>query len=188
MLKGLSEWLYRVSRGWVALLGVLVFAAFIGLVLPGQAAEAETYSAAAGSPDGSFYYSAAMLYEMAESYGEEGRQQYIRSRFTFDIVWPIAYMFFLATVISWVFGRVFTPGNLWRLANVVPILGGFFDYVENISAAIVMGRYPATTPILDVMTSVFTMIKWIFVNGSFVILALGLIAGLIFWIRTQTEG
>jgi len=59
------------------------------------------------SPDTSVFYSAGELYGMAESYGEEGRAYYIYSRFTFDLIWPAAYLFlhfssgFLSSLASW---------------------------------------------------------------------------------------
>ena len=173
------------STGWVALLGVAVFFVFIVWVLPNQAAQAEENSGDAGSPDGSFYYTAADLYEMAEAYGEAGRQEYIRSRFTFDVIWPLAYMLFLGTTISWVFGKVFASGSIWQRVNLAPLLGGGFDYLENISASIVMARFPETTPLIDSLTPLFTMTKWVFVNGSFVILLAGLLLGGFHWARNR---
>jgi succinate dehydrogenase hydrophobic anchor subunit len=55
-LKGLSNWLYTVSTGWVALVALLVFFLFSVLVLPGQSSQAEAVSGESGSPDMSFFY------------------------------------------------------------------------------------------------------------------------------------
>lgn len=58
-----------------------------------------------------------------------------------------------------------------------------FDYLENISTSLVLGRYPVETPVIDVLAPVFTLIKWFFVNGSFVLL---IIAGILFlWKRLR---
>jgi hypothetical protein len=100
MWKRLSDFLYKITNGWVAFLAFVVFLLFAGLVLPGQAVSAETYSGNAGSPDLSFYYSAKDLYHMAEVYGEQGRGAYVRARFTFDLIWPLVYTFFLCTAIT----------------------------------------------------------------------------------------
>lgn len=183
MIRQISDFFYRFSSGWMALLGLLVFALFLGFVLPGQAAQAESYTQGAESPDGSFFYSTAALYEMAEAYGEAGRAAYIRARFTFDLVWPLAYLLFFATSISWVYGRAFAPGSRWRLLNLFPLAGVLFDYLENIGAALVMARYPAPTPGVDVLTPFFTAVKWIFVNGSFGVLLVGVAVGLWKWAR-----
>ena len=174
-----SGWLHKISKGWVALAGVVVFLLFTALVLPAQTAIEDSEIGEVGSPDLSFYYSAADLYRMAEDYGEQGRAEYIRVRFTFDLVWPLVYTFFLATTISWVFARAFSEGSKWRLANLIPVMGMLFDYLENMATSLVMWRYPAQTPVVDWLAGVFTGLKWILIGGSFILLLVG--AGLAIW-------
>ena len=186
MLKRCSAWLRRVSTGWVALAALVVFVLFLALVLPGQAAEAERFVGDAGSPDTSFLYSAADLYRMAEAYGPQGRQAYIRVRFTFDLLWPVVYATFLVTAISWVYRRAFAADSRWQLANLAPVLGMALDYLENVSAALVMARYPQPTAVVAELTPVFTSLKWVFVNGSFVLLLLGVVVGVWRW-RKQSN-
>lgn len=178
-----SQWLYKISTGWVALAGLVIFLLFTALVLPGQSAQAEAVSGEAGSPDMSFFYSPQSLYEMAEAYGEQGRSAYIRARFTFDLIWPLVYTLFLSTAISWVYARAFAPESRWRWANLAPLLGMVFDYLENISTSLVMYRYPASTDLIAGLAPIFTSIKWIFVNGSFVLLSLGVVIAIWRWVR-----
>lgn len=178
MLTRISKYFYVVSTGWAVLFGLVVFALFIGFVLPQQSQKAQAYSAEAGSPDTSFFYSAADLYRMAESYGAEGRSAYIRARFTFDLVWPLAYLLFLTLTVSWALARAIPEADRWRLLNLFPLAGFLFDYLENISASLVMGRYPASTPVIDSLAPIFTAVKWFFVNGSFAILVAGLLVAL----------
>lgn len=166
----------------MTLLGIVVFAVFIVWVLPGQAEQAEAITGDAGSPDTSFFYPPSELYDMAEAYGEDGRAQYVRARYTFDVVWPLAYLLFLATAISWVFRRFFAADSRWQLVNLMPVAGVVFDYLENAAASIVMSRYPATTPVVDWLATVFTMLKWVFVQGSFVVLLGGLLVGAVRWL------
>lgn len=172
----ISEWLHRISTGWATLLCLVIFLLFTALVLPGQSTLAEETSGGAGSPDTNFFYTTADLYRMAESYGEAGRAAYIRARFTFDLIFPLVYTAFLATAISGLFRRGFPAGSRWQLVNLAPILGAIFDFLENISAALVMGRYPALTPVVDALAPLFSIIKWIFVIGSFALLVIGLAA------------
>ncbi len=174
IMKRLSNWLYRISTGWVALAGLVVFVLFTAFALPAQSAGADTFSAEAGSPDLSFFYSPQKLYAMAEAYGEQGRTDYVLARFTFDLIWPVVYTLFLATAISWLYARGFPPDSRWRRANLAPILGMAFDYAENISTSLVMYRYPVTSDFLAILAPLFTAIKWIFVGGSFVLLLIGM--------------
>ena len=174
MWKQLSNWIYRVSHGWVTLTAVLLFFLFTALVLPGQSSGASV-SDQAGSPDLSIYYSADNLYQMAGAYGEEGRVDYIQARFTFDLIWPLVYTFFLVTTVSWIYQRIFPAGSAWRVINLLPVWGMLGDYLENISTSIVMWRYPLTTPVVGWLAGLFTAGKWLLIAGSFI----GLLAGLI---------
>jgi hypothetical protein len=167
MWKRISDWLHQVSNGWVALSALAIFVLFSALVLPAQAARAETDTGSAESPDTSFYYSADDLYSMAQVYGEQGRRAYVRTRFTFDVIWPLVYTIFLST------------------ANLAPVLGALFDYLENLSTSLVMLRYPDRTPGVDILAPVFTSVKWIFVNGSFVLLLAGVVVGVWRWNRRR---
>ena len=182
MLNRISNFFYAVSAGWLTLTGLVVFILFMIFVLPQQAQKAEAYSGGT-SPDTSYIYSASDLYQMAESYGAEGRAAYIYARFTFDLVFPLAYLFFLTTSISWLLARGLSENSRWRMLNLFPLAGAIFDYLENISTSLVLARYPSQTPVVDVLAPVFTAIKWVFVNGSFVVLLIGLL--LFLWKRLK---
>jgi len=173
----ISEGLHRVSTGWVALSTMVIFLLFTALVLPRQSASAEAGARDVGSPDTSLYYSREELYRMAEAYGAQGRAAYVRARLTFDVIWPIVYTVFLSTAISWLTARAFKPGSPWRRANLAPVLGALFDYLENLSTSVVMLRFPDRTPVVDMLAPIFTLVKWIFVGGSFVLLFIGLAVG-----------
>ena len=185
MIKTLAEWLDRRSPGWLVLLTLALFAGFIALILPQQAALAQTYTRGAGSPDSSFWYSSADLYGFAEAYGAAGRRAYVRARLSFDVAWPLVYTAFLTTAISWVYRRAFAAGSPWRYANLAPLLGLGFDFLENGAAALVMLRYPQPTPVVAQLAPVFTAIKWIFVNGSFGLLLIGVLAGGWRWVQSR---
>jgi hypothetical protein len=184
----LSRWLERISKGWVTILAVVIFFVFTPLVLPGQAARFEEVAGGGPSPDQSFIYAPSDLYEMAEAFGPDGRAAYVRARWTFDVVWPIVYTFALVTAIGWMAKRAFPEGSKARLLNLVPVLGLLFDYLENICASIVMARYPAQTPVIDLLTTIFTPVKWVFVVGSFMVLAAVAVAWIARGVRNRKAG
>ena len=64
----------------------------------------------------------------------------------------------------------------WRRANLVPLLGMLFDFLENAAAALVMARYPQPTPVVDMLAGVLTALKWLFVYASFALLLVTLLA------------
>lgn len=171
MAARLSGWLTGVSTGQVTLVLVLVLVAFTVLVLPGQAASAGAAGHGAGSPDTSLCYSPADLYRMADAYGPAGRDAYVQARFTFDLVWPIVYVSGLTAALSWLLGRAAAPGSRWCLASLAPAAGGLLDLGENVTASLVMLRYPALTPVADTLAPAFTLAKWTVLGLAFLALA-----------------
>ena len=145
-------------------------------VLPRQAEEASRQFAGAGSPDSSFVYSAEDIYGWAEAYGASGREAYVRARWTFDVVWPMVYGFFLVTAISWVGRRAYRSDSRLHLLNLVPIAAVLLDFTENILATVVMLRYPSEAMIAATLASPVTVAKWLGVSGSFVVLFAGVLA------------
>ena len=179
MITKISYWLHRISTGRMALLCLVVFLIFSALVLPTQSSGKDDQSRDLRIPDLSFYYSAEDLYQMAESYGDEGRQAYIKARFSFDIAWPAVYAAFLCTSISWVLKRTFKTESILQIGNTLPLLGVLLDFLENISTSVLMSRFPKPTPLIDVTATYFTMLKWVFVAGSFLLLIAGLSKGIV---------
>lgn len=172
-IERISDGLHRITNGWVALVVLVVFILFMVLVLPGQAARSEEQTGGAGSPDTSLFYSAQDLYAFAEAYGEQGRGAYVRTRWTFDLIFPFVYGFTLVVTISWITRRAFPKGTWWQKANLLPLLGVLFDFLENASASIVMLRYPARSDVIAWLAPVFTLLKWMLVGGSFGVLLAG---------------
>lgn len=168
-----SDWIMSKSTSMVTVSTMILFLVFTATVLPGQSEQAKAQSGDT-SPDMSFFYTVEELYEIAESYGEDGRDAYIRARFTFDLVWPIVYTLFLASGISWLFLRSSISDTKFQKANLIPVIGMVLDYLENITVSIVMLRYPLRTPFFDIITVTVTPLKWVFVGGSFLILVIGL--------------
>lgn len=163
----LSGWLTKISSGWLAGISVVVFILFMVFVLPGQAEKAAAYAGDAGSPDTSFFYTPDKLYQIAEIYGEEGRQAYVQARFTFDLLFPIVYGIFLITTISWLAKQSSLGNTRWYLFNLLPVAGVIFDLLENGMATLVMSAYPDRLAAAALLASIFTPMKWFFVYGSF---------------------
>lgn len=163
----------RVSRGWVVIVAMTVFFLFMAFVLPGQAIEAERVSGGAGSPDTSLWYSPAALYQFAEGYGESGRAAYVHARWSFDLIYPLVYALFLITALSWLYAYLFPATSPWRSVNLIPFAGMIFDYLENSATSYVMLQYPQSSPCAAAMAPMFTLMKWMFVGSSFLLLLIG---------------
>ena len=183
MLKKISEKIHLISQGWVTVLSIMIMVLFMIIVLPNQSEKSRTETGTSRSPDTSFFYTPEELYQMADDYGQEGRKAYIRSRWTFDLVFPLVYVFFLAVGISW-FYRFSTHWNpFWKFGNLLPVLGGVFDYLENGAATLVMYIYPTRLAGLSQLTVFFTITKWGLIFLSFLAYFILGIGSLYAWIK-----
>ena len=165
-----------VSNKWVFAVSTLLFISTIAILPSLQGTMIE--DGGSESPDLSLYYSAEDLYRMAENYGAEGRSDYIRMRFTFDLIFPLIYGGFLFSGTGWLFNPESQESRRWKI-NTLPLLGVLFDYLENIATSIVMWRYPIRTPILDTAATIFTPVKWVIISICFILILVGLIRLLI---------
>jgi hypothetical protein len=68
------------------------------------------------------------------------------------------------------------------------LLGALFDYLENVSTSLVMGRYPAQTPVVDLLAPLFTALKWGLLGVSFLLLLVGVVVAIGRWIRRRVRG
>lgn len=186
-LKKISGWLHQASKGWIALLSLVIFILFTVLVLPGQASKAQVESNSAGSPDLSFFYTPNDLNRMAEAYGEKGREAYIKARFTFDLIWPLVYTAFLTTGMSWLLRQAFEPASLWQRLNLLAPFAALCDYLENISTSLLMMQYPSRLPLIAILATIFTMAKWLLLAGSFSVLLIAVGTAIIKWVKRRVD-
>ncbi|MGE6204929.1 hypothetical protein [Guptibacillus hwajinpoensis] len=152
-------------------LSVVIFALFLAFILPEVSERSYEVTQTSDSPDGSFFYTPEKLYTVAEQYGESGRSYYIKERFSFDIIWPLVYWFFLTTSITVLFRSI--SNEKWLLLNLLPSFGVLFDYLENISTSAVMYFYPTTFPFISWAAPFFTSIKWSCIYASFLLILIG---------------
>jgi hypothetical protein len=187
-MKIISNWMQSISSTWLMAATTMIMIGFMVFVLPAQSETADQISGGAGSPDLSFYYSPEVIYRFAEAYGPEGRQAYIRARWSFDLIFPMVYASFLGVGISWLFQQLPNWPETWKYANLLPVMGCIFDILENSGTSLVMASYPAHQPVWSILASISTPVKWSFVTSSFLIYFILAGGVLLRWIRSTRLG
>jgi hypothetical protein len=172
MLK-ISAFLYRFSKPFVLLSATIVFLFFAILVLPAEAGKSLAQTGSSLSPDTMLFYDAETLYDLAQTYGLQGRIYYVQSRVTFDVVWPVAYVVFFLVAISFLWNPLLKAPK-WRWINLIPFLGFGFDLLENTTVSIVMARYPETSDFFAFIAPFFTTMKWLAILASLLLLVAGI--------------
>jgi hypothetical protein len=151
-----SPWLFGASA--------ILLALFIALVLPGQSAGASRFTPEGASFDTSFFYTPEQAFAKAAAYSAEGRFEYIRARWSFDLAWPLVYGLFAFTGCAFGLRRLGAgPADRWRL-SFLALLGPALDFVENIAATVIMASVPAQPLGWGIAASAATPLKWLFVS------------------------
>lgn len=173
----MKELLYKRVNWMVVIVSIILFSLFIAVVLPKVSLYTDEVVGGLGSPDTSFYYNGYDLYQFAESYGEDGRHNYVLLRWTFDVVWPLVYLFFLLSL-SVQLAKPFK--NKWvNKVYWLSILATAFDFFENIVVTIFMIVFPAKLYWLGTIASIGTMFKWILLCLAFAAVTILLVAYII---------
>lgn len=164
----MRNWIDFTSKKYVAIIAFIVFLLFTAIVLPYVSNYTSEVIGVNESPDTSFIFNTNDFYEMIDNYGEDGRATYITLRWTFDVIWPFVYGFFLLSSIGYLSLRIRHRKYYVYLA-ILPIL---FDFSENIIATIIMAIYPKRSNILHPLLLVFSSLKWSALSFAFIVIIL----------------
>ena len=175
MLTNLSNTLKKYANGWLVLIFLAGEIFFNAVVLPNQQAKMEAGSGGTGPIDLLIFYTPEKVYSMVESYGEAGRASYRTFELTGDIAYPIVYTLFFALAITWLFQRGLPSTSNIHKYNVIPFGAWFFDLLENLSIVTMLSIFPSTPALLAWIATIFTMLKWLFVLPTALLLLYGLV-------------
>lgn len=122
--------------------------------------------------DGKGFFSPKSVPEMLKKLAPH-RDMYLEQEKTVDMVFPMIYGAMFALAIS-----ALAPGARmpWQLA-LIPVITVAFDYVENMSAVVLLGRNPDDPGMLAYVISVASAVKTTLFFGS----ALLSLVLLVFW-------
>ncbi len=170
-MRRFSEFLYKKIGKKAFIASIIILVLFVSIANPIVSKYMDEVTGGAPSPDTTFGYGKADIIQMAQDYGQEGRDAYVLMRVTFDLVFPAIYLFFLVSAIVRLLGN--TPeGSAIRLLNLLPFLAVLFDLIENTMTATVMGMYPKEAVFAASVAPYVSIIKWVFVGASFALVVI----------------
>ena len=125
------------------------------------------------SPSGYSYQHAMSL---LEELGDEGRQIYLSRQLPLDFIYPGLFAVSYPLLLIWLFSKsVKETSRVFYLA-FIPVLGGLFDYLENIYIIRMINSFPDLSTGLVQVASTFTLLKSIFTTIFFLLLFAGFAA------------
>lgn len=167
MVSKVSDRFHAWAKGWVLLSFIAAFVLLINLPL----ADPDLISR---SLDGHFAYTPEEAFQAVASYGDDGRVQLIWIHLA-DFLLLTLYTSMFCLILSWFFQRGFPPDSGMQRLNVVPILGGLFDFMENIWILTLLLSYPAQPTLVAWLSTIAKTGKYIMGIPIILLLLIGLV-------------
>lgn len=176
MLNNISIRFYKWAKGWLIFILLILDAFLGGFLFPLIQGIMQDDRGGIQPLDLMIFATPQKIFAMIERYGEYGRPFYRGVELTVDIFYPIVYLFFFGLLISWLFQRGFPPNSSMRRYNIMPLGAWFFDLLENISIATLLSVFPAQPAALAWILILLTIVKWVFIGASILLVLVGLVA------------
>jgi hypothetical protein len=175
MLNKISSKFHSWAKGWLVFVLVLLDVFFMGFIMPLIGGMMKGGTGLEQPIDLQFFSTPAKLFAMVASYGEYGRPFYRNVELTVDILYPIIYTLAYGLLISWLFQRGFKPDSKMQKLNVMPVGAWLFDLLENLGIVTLLSTFPAQLMAVAWLTTIFTMVKWLFAGASMLLIVIGLV-------------
>ncbi|MFA4859569.1 hypothetical protein [Methanoregula sp.] len=163
-------------RTMLAALAGLLVTAFLINGRPFGIAELNAITGGVGVLDMEVLYTPDQAYAFLAIMGEAGRAFYVTHIALLDMFVPFFYALFLSTVISWLLHTWLPAESRWHRLNLVPVIGGLCDYLENFGIIAMLLAWPAYLPDIAGFTMAATLLKFAFSALAGIIL-IGAVAG-----------
>lgn len=177
MLLNLSKRIQGWAKGWLVLSLIAAFIILVNLPL----GDPELISA---SLDGRIGYTPEQAYAAISSYGSAGRTQMIWIHLA-DMILITLYTSLFCLSISWLFKRGYQPDSKMQTMNLVPLVGGLFDVMENIWILTMLLIYPTESILVGWLSTVFTTDKYLMGVMIISLLLLGVVKAAINKFKVQ---
>ena len=174
-MKKIAITLQNLASGRIVLILFILTMAIFSLMIMFTIPKVESFASGIPlfdmSPAGYSYQQAISL---LESLGEEGRNVYLLQQLPIDFVYPGLFAITYALLLTWLFAKSFESDSKIFFLALVPMLGGLFDYLENIGIIIMMKAFPNISQELVGVVSAFTILKSAFTTGFYILLLVGI--------------
>lgn len=120
------------------------------------------------------------VYETVAQYTPQAIQYYRIIELTADVVYPIIYTLLWAVALFLIFERGGVRAPFGK-AYLLPFATMLFDYTENIFIVVILSLYPNEYSFLAYACSAFTLLKWVSLLATSLLLLYGL--AMLLWKR-----
>ncbi len=86
-------------------------------------------------------FTAEYALNLMESLGSEGRDYYLCRQIPLDLIYPLLFGITYSLLLFYLFKKTKIKDRYYFL-TLIPLFGGFFDYIENIGIILMLKSYP----------------------------------------------
>jgi hypothetical protein len=166
----LDRW--AAGRNILILLGL--FLLFTLVIFPALTARLTSLSNGVSLIDSEFSYTPEKAYQMISAYTPEGRQLYMVSTLTADLVYPLVYALFLSLAMIYFYRKTISQDSPLQGAFYIPFAAMLADYLENVCLVILLSLFPQWVEGLAQAANIFTGLKWGLLLASILLVLIGL--------------
>jgi len=121
------------------------------------------------------FYTAQQAFTAMGHYGEAGRALY-RGFLATDFVFIPVYSLGFALLLTRLLRALTGEGSGWMRLNLLPLVIGLFDVVENLSILSLLAEYPHPPAIIGTLAGIATLCKWLLTALALLVLGIGTVA------------
>ena len=119
-------------------------------------------------------YSAGYVKELFDKLGPAGRDYYLFRQLPLDMIYPFLFMAGYSLLLTYLFKKSFKPENKIHSLAIIPLFGGFFDYLENVGIIYMLNSFPNISTLAVNVTNLFSILKSVSTTIFFVLLFVGI--------------
>lgn len=112
--------------------------------------------------DTRFFYNLSDISVFLDKLGQNGRSMYQLTHFGPDLIFPISYSLFFASLNSQMGKRLVYTKHKTRFIFLLSMVAGFFDLLENFTIIALVASYPQLNQGLALSAQLFTIFKFNF--------------------------
>jgi hypothetical protein len=115
-------------------------------------------------------YDPAYAQELLTQLGPDGRHTYLTRQLPLDMIYPGLFAITFSLLLAYCLDRINALRKPWQLFCWLAVLGGLFDYGENLSVIQMLQSYPSIPDSLAYRSNIFTLLKSWTILAYFIVL------------------
>ena len=120
-------------------------------------------------------YNVQYVNTLLNTLGEQGRHFYLFSQIPVDMIYPFFFGISYCLLLAYILNKLAMLNSNYFYLCLLPLLGGLFDYFENMGIITILNDYPHNNDLLSQITNIFSILKSLFTSVYFIILLIFII-------------